>query len=107
MMASELVVAAQADPLTVPLSVAPLCGEVQDTVGAACAASGIAPQSASAARAIGDLRNSMTTPFNRSYSLACRKPCRSLAWYLLPVGSFTNTGERSRTLRLVLKLLQL
>ncbi|TMG80039.1 MAG: hypothetical protein E6H77_03660 [Betaproteobacteria bacterium] len=54
-MASLLVVAPQALPLSVPLSVAPFAGADQDTVGAACATSGMAPQSANAA-AIGVLR---------------------------------------------------
>jgi hypothetical protein len=52
-----LVLTAQAEPLIVPRSTAPSCGAVQETLGAASALSGIAPQTASAARAIGVLWN--------------------------------------------------
>src|SRR5438067_6475736 len=63
MSVSGLALRAQALPLTVPLSVAPLSGAAQLMVGAACAPRGMAPHSASAARAIGDLRNFMASPF--------------------------------------------
>ena len=52
---SLLALTAHAPPVTLPLSTAPFPGVVHETVGAACAASGMAPQAASAARAIGVL----------------------------------------------------
>jgi hypothetical protein len=65
MVVSRLVLTAHALPLTVPFSVAPFCGAAQLIVGAACAPSGMAPHSASAASAIGDLRNFISSPFER------------------------------------------
>jgi hypothetical protein len=53
---APLVFTAQAEPLTVPRSVALLPGVVHDTVGAAWALREMAPQSAAAASAIGVLR---------------------------------------------------
>jgi hypothetical protein len=52
---SLLVVTAQALPLTVPLSTALFAGAVHEMVGAAFAASGIAPHAATTAMAIGVL----------------------------------------------------
>ncbi|HET7365231.1 MAG TPA: hypothetical protein VFJ70_16810 [Burkholderiales bacterium] len=62
---SVLVFTAHALPLSVPFSVAPLSGAAHEMVGAACAASGIAPHTASAASAIGDLRNFMSSPLKK------------------------------------------